>query len=125
GRNCLSGRVLMSSLLIDGGRRISGKIEVEGNKNAALPLLAACLLTSEECVLTNMPRIGDVGVMAELLKEVGAEVQGLGTTTIRVRCPKITSSEPNSALVGKLRGSGFVLGHFFCRTAHTIRGMSC
>ena len=44
----------MSSLLIEGGRAISGRIEVEGNKNAALPLLAACLLTSEECVLTNI-----------------------------------------------------------------------
>ena len=113
----------MSSLLIDGGRRISGKIEVEGNKNAALPLLAACLLTSEECVLTNMPRIGDVGVMAELLKEVGAEVQGLGTTTIRVRCPKITSSEPDSALVGKLRGSVLLLGPLLGRTGKAILGM--
>ena len=66
----------MSSLLIEGGRPISGTIEVEGNKNAALPLLAACLLTTEECVLTNMPRIGDVEVMAKLLTEVGAEVRG-------------------------------------------------
>src|SRR5215212_5303082 len=113
----------MSSLLIEGGHRISGKIEVEGNKNAALPLLAACLLTSEECVLTNMPRIGDVGVMAELLKEVGAEVHGLGTTTITVRCPKITSSEPSSALVGKLRGSVLLLGPLLGRTGKAILGM--
>jgi len=82
----------MSSLLIDGGRRISGKIEVEGNKNAALPLLAACLLTSEECVLTNMPRIGDVEVMGKLLTEIGAEVHGLGTTTVRVRARTIRTS---------------------------------
>ena len=76
----------MSSLLIEGGRRLSGRISVEGNKNAALPLLAACLLTTDECVLTNMPRIGDVEVMAKLLKEVGAEVDGVGTSTLRVRC---------------------------------------
>ncbi|MEQ1728765.1 MAG: UDP-N-acetylglucosamine 1-carboxyvinyltransferase, partial [Vicinamibacterales bacterium] len=43
----------MSTLLIEGGRRLSGSVDVEGNKNAALPLLAACLLTSEECVLHN------------------------------------------------------------------------
>ena len=52
---------------------------VEGNKNAALPLLAACLLTDDECVLTNVPRIGDVEVMARLLLDLGAEVDGIGT----------------------------------------------
>ena len=46
----------MSTLLIEGGRPLSGRVAVEGNKNAALPLLAACLLTSEECVLHNVPR---------------------------------------------------------------------
>ena len=95
----------MSTLLIEGGRAISGRIDVEGNKNAALPLLAACLLTTEECVLTNMPRIGDVEVMAKLLTEIGADVHGLGTTTVHVRCQNITTSEPSSELVGRLRGS--------------------
>ncbi len=106
----------MSSLLIEGGRPISGRIEVEGNKNAALPLLAACLLTTEECVLTNMPRIGDVEVMARLLAEIGAEVHGLGTTTVRVRCREIRTSEPTSELVGKLRGSVLLLGPLLART---------
>jgi len=113
----------MSSLLIEGGRPISGKIEVEGNKNAALPLLAACLLTTEECVLTNMPRIGDVQVMAKLLMEVGADVHGLGTTTIRVRCKEITTSEPSKELVGKLRGSVLLLGPLLARTGRAVLGM--
>ena len=73
----------MSSLLIEGGHRLEGRVSVEGNKNAALPLLAACLLTDQECVLTNVPRIGDVDVMARLLLDVGAEVEGIGTTTLR------------------------------------------
>ena len=113
----------MSSLLIEGGRAISGKIAVEGNKNAALPLLAACLLTTEECVLTNMPRIGDVGVMAKLLEEIGAEVHGLGTTTVRVRCRNIKTSEPSSELVGKLRGSVLLLGPLLARTGRAVLGM--
>ena len=113
----------MSSLLIEGGRRLSGRISVEGNKNAALPLLAACLLTTDECVLTNMPRIGDVEVMAKLLKEVGAEVDGVGSSTLRVRCRTITSSEPDSALVGKLRGSVLLLGPLLARTGRAILGM--
>ena len=58
----------MATLRIEGGRRLSGRVAVEGNKNSALPLMAACLLTDEECVLTNVPRIRDVGVLAELLK---------------------------------------------------------
>ena len=113
----------MSSLLIEGGRPLSGRLNVEGNKNAALPLLAACLLTSEECVLENMPRIGDVAVMANLLREVGAEVDGVGTTTVRVRCRTITSSEPPAALVGKLRGSVLLLGPLLARTGRAILGM--
>ena len=77
----------MSTLLIEGGKRLSGTVEVEGNKNAALPLLAACLLTTDECVLHNVPRIGDVEVMARLLLDLGAEVEGIGGTTLRIRCP--------------------------------------
>ena len=79
----------MSTLLIEGGARLSGAVDVEGNKNAALPLLAACLLTTDECVLTNVPRISDVEVMAQLLVDLGAEVEGIGTTTLRVRCPEV------------------------------------
>jgi UDP-N-acetylglucosamine 1-carboxyvinyltransferase len=105
----------MSTLLIEGGYRISGAVEVEGNKNAALPLLAACLLTTEECVLTNVPRIGDVEVMARLLLDVGAEVEGIGSTTLRVRCPQVVKDEPDGALVGRLRGSVLLLGPLLAR----------
>src|SRR3954466_14283239 len=95
----------MSTLLMEGGRRLSGSVDVEGNKNAALPLLAACLLTTEECVLTNIPRIRDVEVMARLMTGLGAEVEGVGTTTLRVRCSEVISDEPDADLVGSLRGS--------------------
>jgi UDP-N-acetylglucosamine 1-carboxyvinyltransferase len=105
----------MSSLLIEGGQPLSGCLSVEGNKNAALPLLAACLLTSEECVLTNMPRIGDVEVMARLLVDLGAEVDGLGTTTVRVRSPQVGKDEPDPTLVGRLRGSVLLLGPLLAR----------
>jgi UDP-N-acetylglucosamine 1-carboxyvinyltransferase len=105
----------MSTLLIEGGHRVSGTVDVEGNKNAALPLLAACLLTTEECVLTNVPRIGDVEVMARLLLDLGAEVEGIGSTTLRVRCPTIKSDEPDPALVCRLRGSVLLLGPLLAR----------
>ncbi len=105
----------MSTLLIEGGRRLSGAVEVEGNKNAALPLLAACLLTTDECVLENVPRISDVEVMARLLVDLGADVQGIGTTTLRVRCLEVRKDEPDPALVGRLRGSVLLLSPLLAR----------
>jgi UDP-N-acetylglucosamine 1-carboxyvinyltransferase len=105
----------MSTLLIEGGQRLSGSVSVEGNKNAALPLIAACLLTQEECVLTNVPRISDVEVMCRLLLDVGASVEGIGSTTLRIRCQEVTKDEPDGALVGRLRGSVLLLGPLLAR----------
>src|ERR1700704_6453839 len=105
----------MSTLLIEGGSRLSGAVAVEGNKNAALPLLAACLLTTDECVLHNVPRISDVEVMVRLLLNLGAQVEGIGSTTLRVRCADITNEEPDGALVGRLRGSVLLLGPLLAR----------
>ena len=94
----------MSILRIEGGQRLSGSIDVEGNKNAALPFLAACLLTTKECTLTNVPRIKDVEAMAQLLVDLGATVEGVGTSTLRVCCEQVTKDEPDAKLVGRLRG---------------------
>ena len=105
----------MSTLAIEGGHKLSGSVEVEGNKNSALPLLAACLLTTEECLLTNVPRISDVEVMARLLIDLGATVDGIGTTTLRVRCPTVDKDEPDPALVGRLRGSVLLFGPLLAR----------
>ncbi len=105
----------MSTLLIEGGQRLSGSVDVEGNKNSALPLLAACLLTKDECVLTNVPRISDVEVMARLLLDLGGEVEGIGSTTLRIRCPEVIKDEPDPALVGRLRGSVLLLGPLLAR----------
>ncbi len=105
----------MSTLIIEGGHRLSGVVDVEGNKNAALPLMAATLLTRETCVLYNVPRIADVDVMARLLLDVGAEVDGIGSSTLTIRCAEITSHEPDRALVGRLRGSVLLLGPLLAR----------
>jgi UDP-N-acetylglucosamine 1-carboxyvinyltransferase len=105
----------MSTLLIEGGHRLQGRVSVEGNKNAALPLLAACLLTEDECVLTNVPRIGDVDVMARLIQGLGARVDGIGTSTLRIQASRISTTEPDRLLVGRLRGSVLVLGPLLAR----------
>jgi UDP-N-acetylglucosamine 1-carboxyvinyltransferase len=105
----------MASLRIEGGRALGGRVAVDGNKNAALPLLAACLLTDRECVLHNVPRIRDVEVMADLLEGLGATVQGAGTSTVRVQCAQVTSDEPDPSLVGRLRGSVLLAGPLLAR----------
>jgi len=105
----------MTTLKIVGGRKLSGRVAVEGNKNSALPLLAACLLTDQECVLTNVPRIRDVEVLLNLLIGLGATVDGIGTSTLRVRCTRVVSDQPDPTLVGRLRGSVLLLGPLLAR----------
>ena len=105
----------MAGLVVEGGHRLSGVVEVEGNKNAALPILAACLLTTEECVLENAPRIRDVEAMCRLLQGLGAEVEGVGTSTLRVRCTQIRTTDPDPALVARLRGSVLLIAPLLAR----------
>jgi UDP-N-acetylglucosamine 1-carboxyvinyltransferase len=105
----------MSTLVIEGAHRLRGRIDVEGNKNAALPLIAACLLTEDECVLENVPRIADVEVMCRLLLDLGAEVEGIGTTTLNITCKEVTKDEPDRSLVGRLRGSVLLMGPLLAR----------
>jgi UDP-N-acetylglucosamine 1-carboxyvinyltransferase len=105
----------MAKLRIDGGRRLSGRIAVEGNKNSALPLLAACLLTDQECVLSNVPRIRDVDVLLDLMAGLGATVERTDAGTLRIRCRQLTGDRPDPTLVGKLRGSVLLLGPLLAR----------
>lgn len=105
-------------LIVEGGHTLAGRVEVDGNKNAALPLLAACLLTDQPCRLTNVPRIKDVSVMAALLQGLGAEVEGIGTSTLDVCCRRVTTAEPDPRLVGRLRGSVLLFGPLLARLGH-------
>jgi UDP-N-acetylglucosamine 1-carboxyvinyltransferase len=110
----------MSTLVIEGAHRLNGRVDIEGNKNAALPLIAACLLSEEECVLENVPRIADVEVMCRLLLDLGAEVDGIGTTTLKITCKQVTKDEPDRALVGRLRGSVLLMGPLLARRGRAL-----
>ena len=68
----------MQAFVIEGGRPLGGTIRAAGNKNGALPILAACVLATEPVYLTNVPRIRDVQTMLELLADIGAEVDWTG-----------------------------------------------
>ena len=68
----------MEKFVIEGGVPLSGTITAAGNKNGALPIIAACLLTNDEVILRNVPRISDVEAMTMLLEHLGARVQWIG-----------------------------------------------
>jgi len=105
----------MATLRIEGGRALSGRVSVEGNKNSALPLIAACVLTDQPCEISNVPRIRDVEVLLEILAGLGATVEGAGTATLRITCARVTTDRPDPGLVGRLRGSVLLLGPLLAR----------
>ena len=74
----------MQSFVIEGGRPLSGTVRAAGNKNGALPILAATVLASEPVTLTNVPRIRDVETMVELLADIGADASWTGDNEVRV-----------------------------------------
>jgi UDP-N-acetylglucosamine 1-carboxyvinyltransferase len=106
----------MERFVIDGGRPISGEVRPSGNKNAALPLLAACLLTDEPVTLCNMPDIGDIVTMADLLANLGVSVERIDPHTWRVQAASLRTSELDPHLFGRIRGSITLAGPLLART---------
>jgi UDP-N-acetylglucosamine 1-carboxyvinyltransferase len=106
----------MEKFVIEGGHSLSGVVTPSGNKNAALPLLAACLLTDEPITLRRLPSIGDVATMGELLSDVGVSVEKLDSRTWRVHARDIRTSALNPQLFGRIRGSITLAGPMLART---------
>ena len=105
----------MPSFRIQGGKRLSGAVTVQGAKNAALPLLSATLLTAQPCTLSNIPRIEDVMVMLELISGMGARVEWLGENQVRVTAADLDPDKLNRLLVRKLRASILMIGPLLAR----------
>ena len=106
---------LMESFLIEGGFALSGTVRAAGNKNGALPILAACLLTDEPVTLTNVPRIRDVDTMVALLADVGAEVEWTGANSIRVHAADVRKRELDEELCSRMRASFLLAGPLLSR----------
>ena len=109
-----------SAFVIRGGRPISGEVTACGNKNAALPLLAACLLTDEPVRLDNVPNIRDVQVMAELLVDLGAAVDAPTPSSLTVRCADATGHEVRADLAREIRASFLLAGPLLARHGRAI-----
>ena len=106
---------LRQSFVIEGGCRLSGRVRASGNKNAALPILAACLLTHEPVALANVPRIRDVEVMLELLRSVGADAEWTGQNDVRVHADDVTTAELDEELSREIRASLLLAGPLLAR----------
>ena len=102
-------------LIIEGGRPLRGRVRVSGNKNAADYAMAAALLTADDCILENVPDIEDVSFMGSLLKQLGAEVEQLSPSRVRINAGNIHSQDAPSDLVVNLRASFLVMGALLTR----------
>jgi UDP-N-acetylglucosamine 1-carboxyvinyltransferase len=107
--------VLSESFVIQGGQPLGGRIRAAGNKNAALPNLAACLLTTEPVVLHNVPRIRDVETMMALIAALGAEVEWVGENEVRVHAADVSSHELDAELSSRIRASFLLAGPLLAR----------
>ena len=103
------------SFVIEGGRQLHGSIRATGNKNAALPIVAACLLTDEPVVLSNVPIILDVATMIELVKDVGVSVEDRGGGEIVIHAERIEKTELDEELCARIRASVLLAGPLLAR----------
>jgi UDP-N-acetylglucosamine 1-carboxyvinyltransferase len=105
----------VDQLLIRGGKTLHGDVEVSGAKNAALPLMAAALLTEEPLRLSNVPRLMDVRTMSRLLRHIGVEIAGDGTPDLTLQARGTLRAEAPYDLVKTMRASVVVLGPLVAR----------
>ncbi|HEV8459789.1 MAG TPA: UDP-N-acetylglucosamine 1-carboxyvinyltransferase [Gaiellaceae bacterium] len=107
-------RPTAESFVIEGGIPLAGHVRASGNKNGALPILAATLLTDEPVTLSNVPRIRDVETMLDLLGHLGAETEWVGANEVRVHAAEITH-EVDERLANRIRASFLLAGPLLAR----------
>ena len=111
----------MDSIVVRGGKSLSGQIEIAGAKNAALTLMPATLLSDEPLTLTNTPRLSDIKTMTLLLESLGAEISSLQDGKVQtMSCHGAINTTADYDIVRKMRASNLVLGPLLAREGHAI-----
>ncbi len=105
----------MSKFIIQGGKPLRGEIRVSGMKNAATPILAASILTREDCIIDNIPKITDVERMENILKGLGASVKRISKHKVEINCSKIDTTNPDFQEVKEMRSSILLMGPLLAR----------
>ena len=108
------------SFVIEGGRPLHGRVTAAGNKNGVLPILAACVMTSEPVVLHNVPRIRDVDTMLALIDDLGADVEWIGPNDVRVHAADIRKTELDRDLCSQMRASFLLAGPLLVRAGAAL-----
>jgi UDP-N-acetylglucosamine 1-carboxyvinyltransferase len=111
---------LMESFVIEGARPLRGTVRAAGNKNAALPIIAAALLTDEPVTLTNVPAIRDVETMLELVADLGVEVSGLADGSVRIQAEDVRKRELDEELCTRIRASILLAAPLLARWGEAI-----
>jgi UDP-N-acetylglucosamine 1-carboxyvinyltransferase len=111
---------LVEAFVIEGGRPLNGKIRAAGNKNAALPIVAACLLTAEPVVLRNVPAIRDVETMIELIADLGVDIEHAGAGEVRIHAGTLAKRELDEQLCSRIRASILLAGPLLAREGEAI-----
>ena len=105
----------VAQLLIEGGTRLVGRVPISGSKNAVLPILAACLLTEEECRIKNVPHIEDVSTMKGLLESMGVQIRWLDQQQLQVNAERLARSEVLATMASRMRASFLLMGPLLAR----------
>jgi UDP-N-acetylglucosamine 1-carboxyvinyltransferase len=105
----------LEKFVIQGGAPLSGEIVAAGNKNAALPILAACLLTEEDLILRNVPRIRDTEAQVAILAKLGVEVEWLGFNDLRLCAANVATTDVDEGLAARIRASFLLAGPLLAR----------
>ena len=108
------------SFVIEGGQPLHGRVTAAGNKNGVLPILAACVMTTEPVVLHNVPRIRDVETMLALIDDLGADVEWIGPNDVRVHAAEIRKTELDRDLCSQMRASFLLAGPLVVRAGVAI-----
>jgi UDP-N-acetylglucosamine 1-carboxyvinyltransferase len=101
--------------IVNGGRRLHGDIETRGSKNAATPIIAATILTKRPCVIRNIPKIGDVLKMIEILESMGSKIEWIEEHTVRITNDKLYPEKMDEDLVSEMRSSILLIGPMLVR----------
>lgn len=110
----------MAKLIVENNGPLSGEVEISGSKNAVLPLMAATLLTDEECVINGAPALTDVFVMKDMLMNFGAETEFLKGGSLFVEAGNITTLRGSKELVSEMRASTMVMGPLLARCGRCV-----
>lgn len=102
-------------LVINGGKKLEGKVKISGAKNSALSIMAAALLTKDPCILKNIPRLSDVEIMIKVIRKLGVEIEWAGNDSLYINPDGFDNYEAPYELVKMMRASFLVMGPLLAR----------